>query len=195
MLKKRVVGPDGKVLGEVEGEDLQELLRKGRQLHEAKSGPHEISAEALMFSHAQQFHGVVNDTYPKENTAEAFYKITAYSVNAAFALEVYFKLLLRLTLDKNAKAKGHSLKILYNNLANNTKAELENRFSDHIKERWPDTTDSTSAEDTCSRFDKAFVKWRYRYERPLDALHLPIDHVALLLNVLAIYCFDLLNKK
>lgn len=123
MIKKRLVDVDGQVLGEVEGENLQDVFTNGIKLHQKTLGSERVAAEDLMFSHAKQFHDVVSCIFPTERTGKALSKLTAFCVNAAFALEVYLKLLHRVTQKTNAG--GHKLKDLYNGLPVDTKNELE----------------------------------------------------------------------
>ncbi len=151
----------------------------------------------LLFHTAQGFYDIaLNCAYnvSKDNEITGFQRIAPGAVNLCFAAELLLKGLLLLTSKKDIK--GHHLKLLFNELPESLRVQIELRYKYHIEQdkdkkdygafkivltkknkekKEQDDSDDVSLDKLLTTHNKGFENWRYLYEIGRDGYTYEID--------------------
>lgn len=101
--------------------------------------------------------------------------LSAFSVNAAFACELFFKSILIYNSTENKAAKGHDLNTLFEELPQSIKTKMTNEYQSELNK---------NLKAFLQEYGNSFIEWRYPYEQPLS---MEITEILTLTNILYNY--------
>ncbi|HCY83879.1 MAG TPA: hypothetical protein DHV36_01960 [Desulfobacteraceae bacterium] len=179
--KRKDILLNGIVVGSYESTgDEKKDIEITREILKKKSLWKKKSMIDMMFNQAQSFAYTANHLFEKDirNHPRKFHSFAPFVVNAAFSIEIYLKTLHHL---HGKKIKGHSLTDLYKILDTDYKSII-NRIAEETRNLYQ-IEQEKGFDYYLSSLDRAFVKWRYIYERDVEKIYfLPTIYVMQVLD-------------
>ena len=165
-MTKKPLYLNGVIVGEVEQTgDPQKDIQMGRDFLESKGLLKEITVPQVMFRQARSFANTAS--YLQRGLLQIpanALDFAPFVVNSTFSIELYLKILLTLAGRSN-KACGHSLLDLYEKLPSDTKVAMLSAAKQAAKKYQVRVEQLSDLRNLVSALDKAFVEWRYLYEK------------------------------
>lgn len=110
---------------------------------------------------ANQFFYVASWCYERDATDYLMNTFYPYSVNVAFACELYFKAIMIYRSPENEFSKGHDLRGLFDQLPVSDSTQISQAFTQQNR--------SKSLEAFLDKNRNTFIDWRYATEKPVCA--------------------------
>lgn len=163
MMKKKVIY-QGQFVGwlEATGDAKKDALASHEVIVKSGFKKEKISEIDQIFGQAHSFCKMSAAAYDKGLSAKkhdpSFF--APFIVNSSFSIELYLK---TIHLILGRKIKGHKLKVLYEELPNKVRDEIEEDARNDLDTKHLEKGESLG--DAISTFSDSFVEWRYLYEK------------------------------
>ena len=182
---------NGEIIGEIN--DRGSIIRNAREAVEIlkRQGRYKEQSQAmLMFHQARSFAKISRNIHQQSLIVPPYDPSTCapFVVNAAFACEMYLKMMLRL---HDKQKNTHNLIALFKLLPN----KLKDQINKITKQKEGDfRLESHLFKDQLKTISNAFVDWRYIYEQEEASIN--INRILLILAVLdTLACSEIKNES